>query len=99
MKYAGKKHAKYSVTTLSEHYIISQDWEGNRYRGMTLYWDYKKHEVHITILDCVAEEVVLFQHNFPNKPQDEPHPHINTKYVTKVKYAEEKYSPPPPGKI
>ena len=28
MKYFGKEHAKHLFTTLNEHYIVSQDWEG-----------------------------------------------------------------------
>ena len=65
-----------------------------RYLGMTLDWDYEKHKVHISILDYIAEALIWFRHNAPQKPQDQPHPHIKSKYGEKVKYSkEEDYSP------
>ena len=44
------------------------------------------------MLDYVAEAIICFQHNAPQKQQDQPHSHINPKYGEKVKYAKEKYS-------
>ena len=51
MKYIGEELANHLVTSLSEHYIVSQYWEGKRCLGMTLDRDYEKHKVHISILD------------------------------------------------
>ena len=62
MKYVGEKHANHLVTSLKEHYTISQYWEGKIYLRMDLEWDYKKQEVHISILDYIAEALILFQH-------------------------------------
>ena len=55
---------------------------------MNLDWDYKKLEVHISMLDYLAEALIHFQHNAPQKTQDQSHPHINPKYGEQVQYAE-----------
>ena len=88
------QNAKHLVTALNEHYIVSQYWKGGRYRGMTLDWDYKRIEVHISMLDYVVEALIFFQHNAPKTLQDRPHPHIKPKYGKNVQYDEEKYSSP-----
>ena len=46
------------------------------------------------MLDYLAEALVRFQHDAPQKMQDRPHPHINPKYGEKLQYAEEKYFSP-----
>ena len=43
------------------------------------------------MLDYMAESLIRFQHNYPKKQQDQPHPHIKPKYREKVQYAEKKY--------
>ena len=65
---------------------------------MTLDWNYKKHEVNISMLDYVAEALIHFQHNDPKKTQYQPHPHIKPKYGEKVQYTKEKYYYPLLGK-
>eukprot|EP00804_Cyclotella_cryptica_P007134 CCRYP_020036-RA/>CCRYP_020036-RA protein AED:0.40 eAED:0.41 QI:0/0/0/1/0/0/3/0/479 len=40
VKYVGKAHADHLINTLKGHYEISTDWEGRRYIGLTLHWDY-----------------------------------------------------------
>jgi hypothetical protein len=42
VKYIGKKHAQYLINTLKQDYKIKEDWDGHRYLGITLDWDYKK---------------------------------------------------------
>ena len=65
---------------------------------MTLDLDYKKIEVHISMLDYMAEAQIRFEHNAPKKLQDQPHPHINPKYGETAQYSKEKDTPPPPVK-
>ena len=40
VKYAGKEHAKHLKDTLEETYKVTTEWNGKRYIGITLYWDY-----------------------------------------------------------
>eukprot|EP00804_Cyclotella_cryptica_P027940 CCRYP_003829-RA/>CCRYP_003829-RA protein AED:0.45 eAED:0.45 QI:0/0/0/1/0/0/2/0/234 len=42
VKYLGKEHAAHLINTLKGHDEISTDWEGRRYIGLTLSWDYHK---------------------------------------------------------
>ena len=65
--------------------------------GMTLDWNYKKHEVNISMLDYVAESLTCFRHNAPKKLQDQSHPHIKPKYCAKAQYVKEEYPPLPPS--
>ena len=36
VKYVGKEHAKHLMAALKEDYIISHNWKGKRYLGLTL---------------------------------------------------------------
>ena len=45
VKYVGKQNADHLVSVLQEHYTIDIDWEGTRYIGLTLDWDYSHHKV------------------------------------------------------
>ena len=49
VKYVGKEHADHMIAVMTEHYKISEDWEGTKYCGVTFNWDSKKWEVHISI--------------------------------------------------
>ena len=40
VKYVGKQHAYHLIAILEEHYTISQEWNGARYLGMDINWDY-----------------------------------------------------------
>ena len=40
VKYVGQEHAQHLMDTLQENYMISHDWEGTRYLGINLDWDY-----------------------------------------------------------
>eukprot|EP00804_Cyclotella_cryptica_P006241 CCRYP_010113-RD/>CCRYP_010113-RD protein AED:0.35 eAED:0.35 QI:0/-1/0/1/-1/0/1/0/168 len=41
VKYVGKVHAEHLINMLTGHYDISTDWDGRRYIGLTLQWDYR----------------------------------------------------------
>ena len=42
VKYVGTQHENHPISVLQESYKISTDWEGKRYLGLDLDWDYKK---------------------------------------------------------
>ena len=54
-KYQGKEHAKHLMNVLKETYEISEDWEGEKYIGLTFDWDYDGEEVHISMPGYVAK--------------------------------------------
>jgi hypothetical protein len=53
VKYIGKEHVLHLIKVLKEHYKVEEDWGGTRYLGITLDWDYTRHEVHLSMLEYV----------------------------------------------
>jgi hypothetical protein len=49
VKYINKTDINHLIQTLKQDYKIEKDWEGTWYLGITLDWDYKKHEVHLSM--------------------------------------------------
>jgi hypothetical protein len=49
VKYSGKEHAHHLTQVLKQNYQTEEDWGGTRYIGLTVDWDYKRHEVHISM--------------------------------------------------
>ena len=42
VEYAGKQHADHLAKTLKKYHNITKDWEGKKYAGIDLKWDYEK---------------------------------------------------------
>ena len=56
------------IRTLKEHYKVEEDWEGQRYLGIKLNWDYKNHEIHLSIMPEYVEcALAQFNHPIPEK--------------------------------
>lgn len=87
VKYVGKEHADHLVGILEEHYDCHIDWEGRKYLGITLDWDYIKRECHLSMPGYVQNALTRFQHEMPKRPQHQPHKHIAPAYGAKVQYA------------
>jgi len=49
VKYIGKEHVHHLIQILKEHYEVEEDWGGTRYVGISLDWDYKQHQVHLSM--------------------------------------------------
>ena len=49
VKYCGKEHAEHLMGVSREHYEVTEDWEGGKFIGITLDWDYDEREVHLSI--------------------------------------------------
>ena len=88
VKYVGKEHAEHLIQVLNEHYTIDTDWEGTRYIGLTLDWDYNGRKVHLSMPEYVAKALKRFGHEYPTKPQHQPHPHTERTYGATVQYAQ-----------
>eukprot|EP00804_Cyclotella_cryptica_P024119 CCRYP_007336-RA/>CCRYP_007336-RA protein AED:0.15 eAED:0.19 QI:0/0/0/1/0.33/0.25/4/0/962 len=69
VKYEGKVHAEHLINTLTGHYDISTDWDGWRYIGLTLQWDYRNRTVRLSMPgycekpDNVSVTLCLPNHN------------------------------------
>ena len=42
VKYVGKQHADHLAKILKKYQNITKDWEGKKYAGIDLKWDYEK---------------------------------------------------------
>ena len=49
IKYIGKEHVHHLIKVLKEHYEVEEDWGVTRYLGITMDWDSKGHEVHLSM--------------------------------------------------
>ena len=72
---------------LKQDYDIEEDWEGTRYLGITLDWDYKKREVHLSMPGYVEKALARFGHKIPEEPQHQPHRHTVPSYGATIQYA------------
>jgi hypothetical protein len=70
------------------HYKCSQSWDGKKYLGMDIDWDYEQRKVHVLMLEYVPKALMRFQHKAPNKLQYQPHPHVKLTYGATRQYAE-----------
>ena len=73
VEYVDKEHADHLMVILKEDYAISHEWEGSRYLGMNLDWDYDNRKVHLSMLNYVGEAIKPFHRPHPKKPQDQPY--------------------------
>ncbi len=89
VKYVGREHAEHLLKVLTQHYTCSQDWDGKRYVGMNIDWDYVNRKVHVSMLDYVPEALLQFKHRAPQKPQHQPYPHIKPKYGATKQFVED----------
>ena len=87
VKYINKADVEHLMSVLKQDYEIDTDWEGTRYLGLTLDWDYIKHEVHLSMPGCIENALIRFGHEPPDKPQMQPYPHTIPTYGTTIQYA------------
>ena len=86
VKYVGKEHADHLISVLKEHYTVDEDWEGKKYCGITLDWDYVNREVHLSMPGYCDEALVRFRHKL-KKVMDQPHKHTVPVYGSTIQYA------------
>ena len=83
------------ITVLREHYKISRDWNGKRYLGLDLDWEYDNRKVHLSMMAYVADALTRFRHNHPRKPQNQPYLDIRPNYGAKAQYVKAADMSPP----
>jgi hypothetical protein len=45
---------------LKKNYEVDMDWDGTRYVGLTLDWDYKNGNVHLSMPEYIENAMVQF---------------------------------------
>jgi hypothetical protein len=74
VKYTGTEHAQHLIDTLQALYTITIDWDGTRYLGLTLAWDYAQRTLDMSMPDYIDQALTRFQQSPPLTPQHAPHP-------------------------
>jgi hypothetical protein len=86
VKYTDKADVEHLQRVLEEHYKITTDWSGNRYIGITLDWDYKRRQVHLSMPGYIAAALQQFQHKLRHR-QSSPFQATPIQYGAKTQYA------------
>ena len=95
----GKEHALRILKTLEKDYEITTDWEGTKFSGIDLAWNY--HVQHadrtcrISMKDYIDKVLLKYNHPFPKKPQLSPHKHQEISYGSKEQLSPEEDTSPP----
>ena len=80
IKYVGRRHLDHLLRAIKQHYMISEDWEGTLYCGITLKWNYREKYVDISMPGYIKRALERFKHTATKKRQDQPFPCAPRKY-------------------
>ena len=84
IEYVGEEHALYLKSALLQHYEISEDWEGKKFGGIDLEWNYaathKDHTCRLSIKNYIRDLLLRVGHQMPAKKQLSPHKHREIVY-------------------
>ena len=87
VKYINKTDIDHLTRVLSQDYEIDTDWDGTRYLGLTLDWDYKLRKVHLFMPGYIKKSPHLIWAHTNRQPQLQPHPHTVPTYSATIQYA------------
>ena len=94
VKYIGKENADYLIQALQKLYIISIDWTGSLFCGLTIDWDYAARTCDISMPEYLQAALLKFQHPAPKRPQHAPHYWSKPTYGAQVQYSQDDDSSP-----
>jgi hypothetical protein len=83
IKYVGRRHAEHLLLALQQYYTVTTDWEGTKFAGIDLQWDYNKRTCRLTMNNYIDELLIKYDHPKPKKPQHSPHAHREIIYGAK----------------
>jgi len=88
IRYTDKADVEHLIATLEScSYQVSLDWDGTRYCGLTLEWDYIARTCDVSMPGYIARALQRFQHPMPAIPEHSPHPWQRPIYGAKTQYA------------
>ena len=67
VEYVGKQHADHLSMILKKYHNIAEDWEGKKYAGIDLKWDYEKSTCRATMYGYILDLRNKYQHMNPKK--------------------------------
>ena len=84
VKYVGDKHAQHLVDVLQEFYVVDKYWDGKKYCGINLDWDYDRRRVHLSMPGYCSDVLIRFCHEAGRFCMDQPHKHAIPAYRAKI---------------
>ena len=87
--YVDKPDAEHLRDTLKKDYVVTEDWTGRNYCGLTIDWDYEKRTCTISMPGYVEKALQRFEIDAPKRAQHSPHKHIEPNYGSKQQYVPE----------
>jgi hypothetical protein len=96
VQYTGIEHAQHLLSALQEDYTVTTDWEGKKFAGIDLAWDYHKRTCRLTMNGYIDELRLTLGHNDPIKPQHSPHKHRPITYGAKAQLSNDDEDTSPP---
>ena len=94
VKYTRKEDVEHLKSVIEQDYTVTVDWIGNRYIRITLNWEYKRRQVHLSMPNYLKKALKLFQHEV-QREQHAPHPCAPILYRAKVQYPKPTAQSPP----
>ena len=73
VQYSTRADAEHLSMALQARYPVTEDWEGERYTGITLKWDYKARTVDLSLPGYVEAVLRRLEHPTPTRKQRSPH--------------------------
>jgi len=89
----GEEHTKYLKETLKKDYKLTTEWDGKIYSGITLDWDHKQRQVHLSMSGYIKKALKQYQHKL-RKHQQQPFPTVPIKYGAKKQHATQESKAP-----
>lgn len=80
VKYTKKEDIEHLIRCLKQRYIVTSDWEGTLFNGITLDWKYDKKCVDLSMPGYIEKALQKFAHQKPNQPCDAPHEYRKMEY-------------------
>ena len=87
VKFEGLQHANHLKATLERWYGITVDWDGSKYVGINLKWDYDKMTLDTSVPGYVSSKFDQFGYKPSAKPQHSPAIAQPIKYGQKIQNA------------
>ena len=88
IKYQRREDAEHLTNALQDLYKITIDWQGTKYCGLNLEWNYQARTVTISIPGYIKKMLQKFKHKIPSRKQDAPHRWNIPQYGQKNQYAD-----------
>jgi hypothetical protein len=94
IKYTKKSDAEHLLQALRKLYVISVDWTGSKYLGLTLDWNYDKRTVKLSMPKYIENVLLRFKHKAPTRRQNSPHAWIPPSYGKNEQLVEQEEESP-----